>query len=82
MEPGMPDNWVPPDWMGAGFPAEDADLGAIVLRARAEPDRVRAEALEICRQLDLDQHARDYLLTRSLEVIDAVVHRSHGWRNA
>eukprot|EP00969_Alexandrium_andersonii_P231157 10209669-Alexandrium_andersonii.AAC.1 len=47
----------------------------------ADPDRVMEDAERFCREYQLDDHARQYMTTRSLEVIDAVVHRADGWRH-
>eukprot|EP00969_Alexandrium_andersonii_P192802 8517337-Alexandrium_andersonii.AAC.1 len=74
MDPGMPDDWVPPDWLHAEFGGEDAALGAVVLHAVAERGRVMADAEAFCDRYELDLRCRAYLLSRPVEVIDAVVH--------
>eukprot|EP00969_Alexandrium_andersonii_P138424 6121475-Alexandrium_andersonii.AAC.1 len=47
----------------------------------ADPDRVIEDAERFCREYQLGDHARQYMMSRSLEVIDAVVYRAHGWRH-
>eukprot|EP00969_Alexandrium_andersonii_P317824 14039710-Alexandrium_andersonii.AAC.1 len=66
-EPGMPDDWEPPEWGRAEFAGEGAAAGAIVLHAMAGPDRVIHDAEVFCRDLQLDNHARQYMMSRSLE---------------
>eukprot|EP00969_Alexandrium_andersonii_P301786 13340035-Alexandrium_andersonii.AAC.1 len=78
----MPDDWQPPDWFEFEFGGENAELGAIVLHAAADEARVMADAERFCREFDLDDRCRQHLLTRPAKVIDAVVHRAHGWGNA
>eukprot|EP00969_Alexandrium_andersonii_P153368 6781819-Alexandrium_andersonii.AAC.1 len=48
----------------------------------ADADRVYREAAAFVRDLGLDDHAERYVMSRPVEVIDAVVRRAHGWRNA
>eukprot|EP00969_Alexandrium_andersonii_P132483 5857858-Alexandrium_andersonii.AAC.1 len=47
----------------------------------ADADRVYREAAALVRDLGLDDHAETYVMSRPVEVIDAVAHRAHGWRN-
>eukprot|EP00969_Alexandrium_andersonii_P255075 11275916-Alexandrium_andersonii.AAC.1 len=63
----MPDDWAPPDWGRAEFAGEGAAAGAIVLHAMADPDRVMENAERFSREYQLDDHARQYTMTRSLE---------------
>eukprot|EP00969_Alexandrium_andersonii_P309918 13696528-Alexandrium_andersonii.AAC.1 len=48
----------------------------------AEPERVYRDAEAFIRELGLDDHCEPYMMSRPVEVIDAVVHRAHGWHNA
>eukprot|EP00969_Alexandrium_andersonii_P338491 14959648-Alexandrium_andersonii.AAC.1 len=63
----MPDDWEPPDRGRAEFAGEGAAAGAIALRARADPDRVLRDAETFCRDLEPDDHAVHYMMSRSLE---------------
>eukprot|EP00969_Alexandrium_andersonii_P146757 6490135-Alexandrium_andersonii.AAC.1 len=63
----MPGDWEPPEWGRAEFGGEGAAAGMIALHAAAEPDRVRDDAERFCRDYSLDDHARDYLLSRPLK---------------
>eukprot|EP00969_Alexandrium_andersonii_P198989 8787460-Alexandrium_andersonii.AAC.1 len=66
----MPDDRGPPDWAHAGFAGEGAELGAVALRALADPERVYRGA-------EAFYHAEAFMMSRPVEVIDAVVHRAH-----
>eukprot|EP00969_Alexandrium_andersonii_P076415 3369133-Alexandrium_andersonii.AAC.1 len=63
----MPGDWEPPDWSRAAFAGEGAELGAVVLRAAADPGRVWRDAEALIRQYDLDDRCRDYMFNRPAE---------------
>eukprot|EP00969_Alexandrium_andersonii_P048581 2130974-Alexandrium_andersonii.AAC.1 len=63
----MPDEWGPPEWGHAEFAGEGAVAGALVLHAAADPRRVLDDAEHFCRDYQLGDHARGYMLSRPLE---------------
>eukprot|EP00969_Alexandrium_andersonii_P149140 6595119-Alexandrium_andersonii.AAC.1 len=68
----MPDDWELPDWSRAAFAGEGAEDGAIVLHAAADPGRVWRGAEALIRQHGFDDHCREYMFSRPVEVVDAV----------